>query len=56
MVRITSAVLGSALVGMSSAAAGAGSKEQYASGEVHASIMKIKMVCAIHSGSSVASS
>ncbi|KEY74965.1 hypothetical protein S7711_01314 [Stachybotrys chartarum IBT 7711] len=42
MVRITSAVLGSALVGMSSAA-GAGSKEQYASGEVHASIMKIKM-------------
>jgi hypothetical protein len=54
MVRITSAVLGSALVGMSSAA-GAGSKEQYASGEVHASIMKIKMVCAIHSGSRLAS-
>lgn len=45
MVRISSlAVAGSALVGMTSAA-GAGSKAQYQSGEVHARIMDIKMVC-----------
>ncbi|KAF3349320.1 hypothetical protein HYQ45_008522 [Verticillium longisporum] len=42
MVRLTSAVLGSAVAGLASAA-GAGSKEQYASGEVHHRIMGIKM-------------
>jgi hypothetical protein len=45
MVRISSlAVAGSAMVGLTSAA-GAGSKAQYQSGEVHARIMDIKMVC-----------
>lgn len=44
MVRInTLAVLGSAMVGVTSAA-GAGSKEEYASGAVHAHIMGLKMV------------
>lgn len=44
MVRISSvAVLGSAMVGLASAA-GAGSKAEYASGEVHHRIMGIKMV------------
>lgn len=45
MVRISSlAVAGSVMVGLTSAA-GAGSKAQYQSGEVHARIMDIKMVC-----------
>jgi aspartyl aminopeptidase len=45
MVRINSAALvGSAMVGVT-AAAGAGSKEDYASGKVHEHIMGIKMVC-----------
>lgn len=44
MVRFTSAgLLGSAMVGMTSAA-GAGSKAEYESGAVHHRIMEIKMV------------
>lgn len=44
MVRINSAaLLGSAMIGLSSAA-GAGTKAEYASGEVHHRIMGIKMV------------
>jgi hypothetical protein len=47
MVRISSiTALCSALIGMSRAAA-LGSAEQYASGEVHAYIMGIKMVYAL---------
>jgi hypothetical protein len=44
MVRITDlAAVGSALTGLASAA-GAGTKEDYASGRVHERIMGIKMV------------
>lgn len=49
MVRISSlALMGSAMVGLSSAAS-AGSKEEYASGEVHARIMAMKMVLSLPS-------
>jgi hypothetical protein len=40
-------LVGSAMFGMT-AAAGAGSKEEYASGAVHHRIMEIKKVCPSH--------
>lgn len=40
----STAALGSAMFGLANAA-GAGTKAQYASGEVHHRIMGIKMVC-----------